>query len=192
MQCMHLPYSQQQTTTDSTHLQQHLSKKQNGDPSSSSSCKPLQCGDTENHQGRIRHCRQPVENRRKPVGNRRKPVENRRKPVENPRINSKSDVGRSDLPYASDWGRHSSAHRPNTETSHLHLVGVRALGSLLDYDKTRQCTFYIERNKRGYHELDSLVRAVEASNGIKSFMLASFDENGVCSIYPGSATLKKW
>lgn len=65
------------------------------------------------------------------------------------------------------------------------------MGSLLVYDKTRQCTFYIERNKRGYHELDSLVGAVEASNGIKSFMLASFDENGVCSIYPGSATLKK-
>ena len=71
-------------------------------------------------------------------------------------------------------------------------ANLNPTGPLLVYDKTRQCTFYIERNKRGYRELHDIVKAVRATNGIKSFMLASFDENEVCTIFPGSATLKKW
>jgi hypothetical protein len=65
-------------------------------------------------------------------------------------------------------------------------------GPLLVYDKTRSCCFYILPNQTGYQELTAKVLAQTACNGLKSYFQASFDVEGVCTVYPGTSTLKQW
>ena len=65
-------------------------------------------------------------------------------------------------------------------------------GPLLVYDKTRSCCFYITSQQAGYEELTAKVQAQTACNGLKSYFQASFDAEGVCTVYPGTSTLKQW
>jgi hypothetical protein len=65
-------------------------------------------------------------------------------------------------------------------------------GPLLVYDKTRSCCFHINPNQTGYRELTAAIQAQTACNGLKSYFQASFDADGVCTVYPGTSTLKQW
>jgi len=63
---------------------------------------------------------------------------------------------------------------------------------LLIYDKSRQCQFCYCDGQRGYAELCAKVKEEKAFGGKKTYLQASFDESGNCTVYLGTATLKKW
>jgi len=63
---------------------------------------------------------------------------------------------------------------------------------LMIYDKTRQCSFTYPPELQGFDQLRERVNAEPAFQGRKTYMKASFDSNGDCTIYPRTATLKQW
>ena len=63
---------------------------------------------------------------------------------------------------------------------------------LLIYDESRQCSFSYSPGMRGFDQLRQKVNAEPAFQGRKTYMQASFDQKGDCTMYPSSARLKKW
>jgi hypothetical protein len=63
---------------------------------------------------------------------------------------------------------------------------------LMIYDETRQCMFSYPPELPGFAQMREKVLAEPAFQGRKTYMKASFDGNGVCTVYPTTATLKKW
>jgi hypothetical protein len=61
---------------------------------------------------------------------------------------------------------------------------------LLIYDETRTCQFAINPGQTGFNEICAETRKEMAWNGRKTFMKASFDESGICTIYPATAGVK--
>ena len=78
------------------------------------------------------------------------------------------------------------------ETFYVKVQCAGLNSPLLIYDKSRQCEFHYGSELRGYTELYKVVKAEKAFGGRKTYLLASFDESGNCSVYLGTATLKKW
>lgn len=64
--------------------------------------------------------------------------------------------------------------------------------SLLLYDKTRVCTFFLDEDDAGFEELRDKVREETAAMGLKTHVRASFDGQGNCKVWPDTATLKTW
>lgn len=61
---------------------------------------------------------------------------------------------------------------------------------LLIYDQTRTCQFYLRKEQKGFKEISLAIRNEPAWQGRKTFMKASFDRNGVCTVYPEKAGVK--
>ena len=104
---------------------------------------------------------------------------------------------------------HASRQGLNQQTPELHYgkpssvkcdepfyVKVQASGSpqgnILIYDETRECFFYVPPGKPGYEEMIAKVHAESAFQGRKTYMKASFDANGDCTVYPSTAKLQRW
>jgi len=78
------------------------------------------------------------------------------------------------------------------ETFFVKVQGGGPQMPLMIYDKTRQCMFDYPPGLPGFTEMREKVAAEPAFQGRKTYMKASFDSNGGCTIYPMTATLKKW
>lgn len=61
---------------------------------------------------------------------------------------------------------------------------------MMIYDKSRQCSFMISPGQPGFDEVFNATRSQAAYQGRKSFMKASFDCKGRCTVYPGTANTK--
>jgi hypothetical protein len=83
----------------------------------------------------------------------------------------------------------------NIAVGEFFFVKVQGGGPVLPlmiYDKTRQCSFHYPPKMPGFDELRKVVNAEPAFQGRKTYMKASFDSNGDCTLYPRTATIKKW
>ena len=72
---------------------------------------------------------------------------------------------------------------------------VKVQGSdsnLLIYDRSRQCHFMYLPNQRGFQDLLKKVKSDPSANGRKTYMAASFDEEGKCKMYLNMTTIKTW
>lgn len=63
---------------------------------------------------------------------------------------------------------------------------------LMIYDKSRECNFSVDPGGSGFGELLQAVRAEPTWQGRKTFVAASFDSQGVCTVYPGLTSIHKW
>lgn len=61
---------------------------------------------------------------------------------------------------------------------------------ILVYDETRTCEFTISPGEPGFEEVLHEISQESAWNGHKTFMKASFDESGDCTVYPSTAGVK--
>jgi hypothetical protein len=78
------------------------------------------------------------------------------------------------------------------ETFYVKVQGGGPTLPLMIYDQTRQCSFSYPPECRGFGELRAKVNAEPAFQGRKTYMKASFDSKGNCTMYPTTATLKDW
>mmetsp|Transcript_13369 Transcript_13369/g.20635 ORF Transcript_13369/g.20635 Transcript_13369/m.20635 type:complete len:560 (+) Transcript_13369:125-1804(+) len=77
----------------------------------------------------------------------------------------------------------------------IKCQGNEASCPLLIYDQTRTCQFYLRPEQKGFKEILQAIRNEPAWQGRKTFMKASFDKSGVCTVYPEKAGVKshyKW
>ena len=58
------------------------------------------------------------------------------------------------------------------------------------YDESRTCDFHIHHGQPGFSEVLAEARKERAWEGRKTYMKASFDRGGTCTIYPGKAGTK--
>ncbi|KAL7570648.1 hypothetical protein ACA910_014922 [Epithemia clementina (nom. ined.)] len=63
---------------------------------------------------------------------------------------------------------------------------------MLVYDKTRTCCFCLAPGSAGFREIADVVKAEVATRGTKTYLKASFDAAGDCTIYPNAKSLKTW
>lgn len=63
---------------------------------------------------------------------------------------------------------------------------------LMIYDKSRECNFTLHPGERGFDELRQAVNNEPTWNGRKTFVLAQFDADGNCMVFPGCTSVKKW
>lgn len=73
------------------------------------------------------------------------------------------------------------------------VVKIQAIGEtapIMVYDESRTCEFHIHPGKRGFREILTETQKEKTWNGCKTFMKASFDEAGICTIYPTTAGVK--
>mmetsp|Transcript_49413 Transcript_49413/g.119862 ORF Transcript_49413/g.119862 Transcript_49413/m.119862 type:complete len:540 (+) Transcript_49413:84-1703(+) len=104
---------------------------------------------------------------------------------------------------------HASRQGLNQQTPELHYgkpsgvefdepfyvkvqASTRPQGRILVYDETRECFFHVPPGKPGFEEMISKVHAEPAFQGRKTYMKASFDSNGDCTVYPSTAKLQRW
>ena len=78
------------------------------------------------------------------------------------------------------------------ETFYVKVQGGSPIMPLMIYDETRQCFFQYPPGLKGYDELRQKVNAEPAFDGRKTYMKASFNKDGECTVYPSTATLRKW
>jgi hypothetical protein len=60
------------------------------------------------------------------------------------------------------------------------------------YDETRECMFNFQPGLAGFEDVRAKINAEPAFQGRKTYMKASFGSAGTCTVYPNTATLKKW
>jgi len=63
---------------------------------------------------------------------------------------------------------------------------------IMIYDETRQCNLSYPPGLAGFEEIRAKIVAEPAFQGRKTYMKASFDSAGVCTVYPTTAALKRW
>ena len=84
------------------------------------------------------------------------------------------------------------AHVAVDEKFYVKCQGGGPNMPIMIYDETRQCTFNYPPGLAGFEEIRAKINAEPAFQGRKTYMKASFDSAGVCTIYPSTATLKRW
>lgn len=62
---------------------------------------------------------------------------------------------------------------------------------IMVYDESRTCMFDINPGKPGFKEVLNEMKKEKAWNGRKTFMKASFDELGNCTVFPATAGVKE-
>ena len=72
----------------------------------------------------------------------------------------------------------------------VKVQGNTMMSPLLIYDKTRTCEFSLYPDEPGFSRILEEVHKEKAWQGRKTFMKASFDDNGCCTIYPHTAGVK--
>ncbi len=78
------------------------------------------------------------------------------------------------------------------ETFYLKIQAAGMTAPMMVYDKSRQCSFTIYPEEKGFDRIFKKVQEEKATSGRKSYFKAFFDGNGNCNIFPNSATLKQW
>lgn len=63
---------------------------------------------------------------------------------------------------------------------------------ILIYDETRECMSEYQPDLVGFNEVRAAIVREPAFQGRKTYMKASFDKDGECTLYSATATLKKW
>ena len=85
-----------------------------------------------------------------------------------------------------------------TKSGELFLVKVQANNAqfpIMIYDETRTCQFTLHPGQPGFQEVLTETQKEMTWDGRKTFMKASFDESGQCTIFPNTAQVKakyKW
>lgn len=72
----------------------------------------------------------------------------------------------------------------------IKVQGNSDRSPIMVYDQTRFCLFDLCPGQPGFKEVLAEIRNEPAWQGRKTFMKASFDENGVCTVYPSTAAVK--
>lgn len=78
------------------------------------------------------------------------------------------------------------------ERFYVKVQGEGLHQPLVVYDKSRQCQFCVMPGQRGFNEIFAKVKAEKAADGKKTFVEASFDSEGNCTVYPGRTSIKPW
>eukprot|EP00539_Tryblionella_compressa_P009458 CAMPEP_0178783456 /NCGR_PEP_ID=MMETSP0745-20121128/3697_1 /TAXON_ID=913974 /ORGANISM="Nitzschia punctata, Strain CCMP561" /LENGTH=198 /DNA_ID=CAMNT_0020440973 /DNA_START=9 /DNA_END=605 /DNA_ORIENTATION=- len=78
------------------------------------------------------------------------------------------------------------------EKFYIKVQGGGPQMPLMIYDKSRECSFSVSPNSPGFEELRKAVNAEPTWQGRKTFVMASFDSKGVCTVYPSITSMKKW
>jgi len=81
----------------------------------------------------------------------------------------------------------------NIRFEEMFVIKVQAIDDLspiMVYDETRYCSFIISPGQIGFKEVLTEIRNEKAWLGCKTFMKASFDNNGDCTVYPNTAGVK--
>ncbi len=95
---------------------------------------------------------------------------------------------------------HGAYKKPqNVEYDKKFVVKVQATASnlspILIYDETRECEFHLNHGQPGFSEILTVTRKEKVWEGRKTYMKASFDRSGRCTVYPAYAGVKsryKW
>lgn len=72
----------------------------------------------------------------------------------------------------------------------VKLQGIGDRDPIFVYDKTRMCQFHIQHGQPGFQQLLVEIRNEPAWQGRKTFMKASFDRSGTCTMYPDKTGVK--
>ena len=72
----------------------------------------------------------------------------------------------------------------------VKVQGADESDMILVYDESRTCNFRINPGEVGFKEVLTEIRKEKAWAGRKTFMKASFDESGDCTMYPATAGVK--
>jgi ankyrin repeat protein len=109
------------------------------------------------------------------------------------------EMSRPHLSCSSGNQTSASYRKPDGVThDELFLVKVQintSKSSVLIYDETRGCQFTVRQKQHGFQEVVTETQKEKAWDGRKTFMRASFDEAGICTIFPHTAQIKakyKW
>jgi hypothetical protein len=91
--------------------------------------------------------------------------------------------------------RNDAGYKKPRGTKHNEKFVIKCQGNsdicpILIYDQTRTCQFYLRPEQKGFKEILKEIRNEPAWQGRKTFMKASFDKNGVCTVYPKKAGVK--
>jgi hypothetical protein len=78
------------------------------------------------------------------------------------------------------------------EQFYIKVQGGSPQMPLLIYDKSRECQFDVQPGTPGFEELRKAVNAEPTWQGRKTFVTASFDAQGKCTVYPGITSIKTW
>ena len=78
------------------------------------------------------------------------------------------------------------------EKFYIKVQGGGPMMPLMIYDKTRECSFDVPPGSPGFEELRKAVNAEPTWSGRKTFVMASFDAKGQCSVYPTMTSMKMW
>jgi hypothetical protein len=81
----------------------------------------------------------------------------------------------------------------NVKCNEQFVIKVQGNGDqfpIMVYDQTRFCSFDLCPGQPGFKEVLAEIRNEPAWQGRKTFMKASFDENGACTVYPSTAGVK--
>jgi hypothetical protein len=83
----------------------------------------------------------------------------------------------------------------NIAVDEKFYIKVQANGPqrpIMIYDETRELNFVYRPGQSGFEEIHEAVSSEPTWQGRKAFMLASFDNDGRCTVYPGLTSIKKW
>ena len=92
--------------------------------------------------------------------------------------------------FRSDSGYKKPRGKKRNEKFVIKCQGNEDSSPILIYDQTRTSQFYLRPEQKGFKEILKAIRNEPAWQGRKTFMKASFDENGICTVYPEKAGVK--
>jgi len=76
------------------------------------------------------------------------------------------------------------------EKFYLKVQGGGPIMPLMIYDKSRECNFSLHPGQSGFEELRRAVNAEPTWHGRKTYVMASFNEQGICTAFPTETTVK--
>ncbi|GKY91688.1 hypothetical protein MPSEU_000140600 [Mayamaea pseudoterrestris] len=87
---------------------------------------------------------------------------------------------------------HKPSHVAVGEQFYIKIQAEGPTAPLLIYDKSREFRTSVEPSTPGFDALRNKVKSDPTSNGRKTYMKCSFDEQGRCTIYLGTRSAKTW
>jgi hypothetical protein len=78
------------------------------------------------------------------------------------------------------------------EKFYVKVQGSSIHTPLMVYDQSRECNFEVFPGEKGFTEMLQAVNDEPTWGGRKTFIMTSFDEKGLCTVYPGMTSIKTW
>jgi hypothetical protein len=100
--------------------------------------------------------------------------------------------GQTSAPSLHSQGYRKPNHVAIDELFYVKCQGGGPVMPIYIYDETRECNFDYQAELAGFEDMRAKITAEPAFQGRKTYMKASFDSAGTCTVYPNTATLKKW